>query len=256
MTPAAGRPARRRRGAGPRWGAGSRSRSGPRSRPSTRAARPAAGPLEAAPLVQATRPRQERALRVPTAARVKPCRRGRRAGHSEMRSRRGSKTGDAGRRPRSHCLAVSPVWWLNLLLVRCRGRASSPSRRAASAPAARALHWWMLAPAFFVAERCVVHLHFRRERPLLLARRHPARPRPDLRERRRPLIGGADRQLRHARARPPAAADQARLQPRPVRPRRLPGGCSSSTTWSRRPSGSRPAAVARRRSSPPRSARS
>ena len=24
------------------------------------------------------------------------------------------------------------------------------------------LHWWMLAPAFFIAERCVVHLQFRR----------------------------------------------------------------------------------------------
>ena len=59
------------------------------------------------------------------------------------------------------------------------------------------------------------------QRALVLARRPPARLRARLRHRRRPRARRAASAPASSAARPPAAADQARLQPRPVRARRL-----------------------------------
>ena len=61
------------------------------------------------------------------------------------------------------CAAVHPVWWLNARDLDARRRRSSPAPCRALPP----LHephiaWWRLALGFLVAERCVVHLQFRR----------------------------------------------------------------------------------------------
>jgi diguanylate cyclase (GGDEF)-like protein len=58
---------------------------------------------------------------------------------------------------------VNPVWWLNLLLVAVALATFFTFARGLQPFSAPTLHWWALAPAFFVAERCVVHLHFRRD---------------------------------------------------------------------------------------------
>ncbi len=67
-----------------------------------------------------------------------------------------------GVRPRP-LLGISPVWWLNLLLV---GTAAAlfftVVEGSARRSRARTCRWWALASGFFVAERCVVHLQFRR----------------------------------------------------------------------------------------------
>src|SRR5919204_1165525 len=58
--------------------------------------------------------------------------------------------------------AINPVWWLNLLLVAAATALYFGPVRGMPALASPHLEWWMLAPAFLAAERCVVHLHFRR----------------------------------------------------------------------------------------------
>ena len=85
------------------------------------------------------------------------------------------------------------------------------------------------------------------QRPLVLARRPAARLRPDLRRVERP--DGRQCSLgtvAHAAAGPAAAADQVRLQPRPVRARDLHRGSSWSTTLASVPETLRPAACGRR----------
>src|SRR5436190_6568037 len=78
-----------------------------------------------------------------------------------MRFRRGRRLAlpGGGSRPRS---GLNPVWWLNLLLVAAAVTLFFTLAEGLSPLATPHLRWWMLAPAFFVAERCVVHLHFRR----------------------------------------------------------------------------------------------
>ncbi len=58
---------------------------------------------------------------------------------------------------------VNPVWWLNLLLIGVAVATFFTFARGLAAFSTPTLEWWALAPAFFVAERCVVHLHFRRD---------------------------------------------------------------------------------------------
>ena len=101
-----------------------------------------------------------------------------------------------------------------------------PLRRAGRRPAAaaRAAHRLVVAGARLPDRRAL-----RRppgvlpQRPLLLARRRPARVRPRARDGRRPRDRRRGRARADAAARPPAAADQALLQPRPVRALGLPG---------------------------------
>src|SRR3954468_2450954 len=59
-------------------------------------------------------------------------------------------------------LGRNPVWWLNILLVATATTLFFAFAKGLPPLADPHLSWWMLAPAFFVAERCVVHLHFRR----------------------------------------------------------------------------------------------
>src|SRR5215211_1067630 len=58
--------------------------------------------------------------------------------------------------------SINRVWWLNLLLVAGATTLFFTLARGLPPLADPHLSWWMLAPAFFLAERCVVHLHFRR----------------------------------------------------------------------------------------------
>src|SRR5919108_212447 len=58
--------------------------------------------------------------------------------------------------------AINPVWWLNLALVASATALYFGLARGLSPLASPHLEWWLLTPAFFAAERCVVHLHFRR----------------------------------------------------------------------------------------------
>src|SRR2546427_8539828 len=78
-----------------------------------------------------------------------------------MRSRRGTRPARPGGTSRSP-FGLSPVWWLNVLLVAAATTLFLTLAEGLAPPARPHLEWWMLAPAFFVAERCVVHLHFRR----------------------------------------------------------------------------------------------
>src|SRR5436190_4589620 len=78
-----------------------------------------------------------------------------------MRSRRARKVrppGDSQRPLR----APNPVWWLNLVLVASAAALYFGLARGLPPLASPHLRWWVLAPAFLVAERAVVHLHFRR----------------------------------------------------------------------------------------------
>jgi diguanylate cyclase (GGDEF)-like protein len=54
------------------------------------------------------------------------------------------------------------VWWLNGLLVATATTLFFVLAKGLPPLADPHLSWWMLAPVFVVAERCVVHLHFRR----------------------------------------------------------------------------------------------
>src|SRR5690242_4943088 len=78
-----------------------------------------------------------------------------------MRFRRGKRPGPPGSRSRPR-FGLNPVWWLNLLLVAAAATLFFGFAEGLSPLATPHLEWWMLSPAFFVAERCVVHLHFRR----------------------------------------------------------------------------------------------
>src|SRR3954470_19794799 len=75
--------------------------------------------------------------------------------------RRRSRPARPGGRSRSR-FGPNPVWWLNLLLVVAAATLFFTLAADLSPLPPPHLSWWMLAPAFFVAERCVVHLHFRR----------------------------------------------------------------------------------------------
>jgi diguanylate cyclase (GGDEF)-like protein len=59
-------------------------------------------------------------------------------------------------------LGLNPVWWLNILLVATATTLFFVLAKGLPPLADPHLSWWMLVPAFVVAERCVVHLHFRR----------------------------------------------------------------------------------------------
>jgi diguanylate cyclase (GGDEF)-like protein len=78
-----------------------------------------------------------------------------------MRSRRATKAPSPGE-PRRSLRAINPVWWLNLLLVASATVLFFTLARGLPPLATPHIDWWVLAPAFVVAERCVVHLHFRR----------------------------------------------------------------------------------------------
>jgi diguanylate cyclase (GGDEF)-like protein len=78
-----------------------------------------------------------------------------------MRSRRTGNQATPGVRSRL-LFGLSPVWWLNLLLVGAAAALFLSVERDLPPLESPHLTWWMLAPAFFVAERCVVHLQFRR----------------------------------------------------------------------------------------------
>ncbi len=78
-----------------------------------------------------------------------------------MRVRLGRKPAPPGGRPRPF-LGASPVWWLNLLLVASAGALFLTVEAGLPRLESPHLSWWMLAPAFLIAERCVVHLQFRR----------------------------------------------------------------------------------------------
>jgi diguanylate cyclase (GGDEF)-like protein len=64
--------------------------------------------------------------------------------------------------PRSGLSAVSPVWGLTALLAVAALALFLGPVQDYPALAEPHLPWWFLAPAFLIAERCVVHLHFRR----------------------------------------------------------------------------------------------
>jgi len=57
---------------------------------------------------------------------------------------------------------VHPVWGLNALLVGLAGALYFGPVQGLQAPTSLHLPWWLLAIAFAAAERCVVHMHFRR----------------------------------------------------------------------------------------------
>jgi diguanylate cyclase (GGDEF)-like protein len=78
-----------------------------------------------------------------------------------MRSRR-ARTAPSPGEPRRPLRAPNPVWWLNLLLVASAATLFFTLVQGLQPLAEPHLDWWMLAPAFLAAERCVVHLHFRR----------------------------------------------------------------------------------------------
>jgi diguanylate cyclase (GGDEF)-like protein len=59
--------------------------------------------------------------------------------------------------------SVNPVWWLNALLMLVAVTAFMTVARGLEPFDDPEITWWMLAPGFFIAERCVVHLHFRRD---------------------------------------------------------------------------------------------
>lgn len=78
-----------------------------------------------------------------------------------MRSRRANKTRSPDD-PRRPLRDLNPVWWLNLVIVASATLLYFGLAKGLQPLATPHLKWWVLAPAFFVAERCVVHLHFRR----------------------------------------------------------------------------------------------
>src|SRR4030095_13484073 len=78
-----------------------------------------------------------------------------------MRIRRSRKPAAPGARQRP-LFGVSPVWWLNLALVTAAATLFFTMLSGLPPLENPHLTWWMLAPAFFIAERCVVHLQFRR----------------------------------------------------------------------------------------------
>jgi diguanylate cyclase (GGDEF)-like protein len=78
-----------------------------------------------------------------------------------MRSRRARKPPSPLEATRS-VRAINPVWWLNLVLVCSATALYFGAARGLPPLASPHLYWWALAPAFLVAERAVVHLHFRR----------------------------------------------------------------------------------------------
>jgi len=57
---------------------------------------------------------------------------------------------------------LNPVWWLNAVLVASAAALFLSVEQGLPPLDSPHLTWWMLAPGFFIAERCVVHLQFRR----------------------------------------------------------------------------------------------
>jgi diguanylate cyclase (GGDEF)-like protein len=57
---------------------------------------------------------------------------------------------------------LHPVWALNLVVVVVAGTLYFGPAHGLGAPASPHLPWWLVAVAFAIAERCVVHVHFRR----------------------------------------------------------------------------------------------
>ena len=78
-----------------------------------------------------------------------------------MHSRASPKPTPPGGRPRP-LLGINPVWWLNAALVAAAAALFLSVEDGLPPLANPHLTWWMLAPGFFLAERCVVHLQFRR----------------------------------------------------------------------------------------------
>ena len=78
-----------------------------------------------------------------------------------MRSRRSGNPATPVVRSRPP-LGINPVWWLNLLLVGAAAALFLGVEQGLPPLESPHLTWWMLAPAFLIAERCVVHLQFRR----------------------------------------------------------------------------------------------
>ena len=102
-----------------------------------------------------------------------------------------------------------PVWWLNLAVMAAAVVLYAGPVHDLPALDTPHMPWWLVAMAFAVAERGVVHLHFRRgahsfslaDIPLVFALIFTQRPRR--------RAGLPRRQHLDAAARPPAAADQA-----------------------------------------------
>ncbi len=61
-----------------------------------------------------------------------------------------------------HARGIHPVWGLNLVLIATAGVLYTGPVRGLEPLAHPHLPWWAIAVAFAIAERCVVHLHFRR----------------------------------------------------------------------------------------------
>src|SRR6476661_4211548 len=78
-----------------------------------------------------------------------------------MRSRRRKDPAGPAVRPRP-LFGINPVWWLNVLVVSAAAALFFSVERGLAPLATPHLDWWMLAPGFFIAERCVVHFQFRR----------------------------------------------------------------------------------------------
>src|SRR2546430_3865142 len=78
-----------------------------------------------------------------------------------MHSRGNPKPAPPGVRQRP-LLGLNPVWWLNALLVASAAALFGSVEQGLPPLHSPHLSWWMLAPGFFIAERCVVHLQFRR----------------------------------------------------------------------------------------------
>jgi diguanylate cyclase (GGDEF)-like protein len=62
----------------------------------------------------------------------------------------------------SHTRELHPVWVLNLVVLAIAGALYAGPVKGLPALASPHLPWWLVALAFAVAERCVVHVHFRR----------------------------------------------------------------------------------------------
>ena len=61
-----------------------------------------------------------------------------------------------------HARGIHPVWGLNLVLIATAGVLYTGPVHGLGPLAHPHLPWWAIAVAFAIAERCVVHLHFRR----------------------------------------------------------------------------------------------
>ena len=108
------------------------------------------------------------------------------------------------------------------------------------------LPWWALALAFAAAELFVVHVNLRGSALSLSLVRAAADPRPAARHPPE-LCSRSRRPGARAAARPRALADEARLQPRPVRARPRALSITVFTRWRRRSARGRPRGCGSRR---------